>query len=239
MPSPLPGRNWAARVAAGIIARDLSRTFRRVAWVGDRPWATGALPADRPVVLYANHHAFHDGYLLWHLTARVLRRPFLVWMRDWARAPLFGPIGALPFPEDDAAARRATMRETARRLRTDPRTTFLYYPEAEIRPPDAGLGPFEPERLPRLARLLPEGLTWWPVAVRLTWWGEDRPTALLTGGEPHAAPDGRERQRLQDALDSLHAARPETPHTLLLDGRRSPHERWDLSPLAPLFRRWT
>jgi hypothetical protein len=219
--------------------RDLRRTFRRVVWVGERPWETDALPPDRPLVLYANHHAFHDGYLLWMLIHRVLGRPMVVWMRDWERAPLFGPIGALPFPEDDPRARSATVRETVRRFRQDPRTTFLYYPEGDLRPSDAGLGPFEEGRFPRLARLFPEETLWWPVGVRLTWWGEDRPTALLTSALPHPTPDGRERERLAEALRQLEGARPGGPGRVLLEGQRSVHERWDLRPLAPLFRRWT
>lgn len=238
---PLPGRHVAARFAARIIRNDLRRTFRRVVWVGERPWEPPvALPPDRPVVLYSNHHYFHDGYLLWLLTNGVLGRPPVLWMQDWARAPLFGPLGALPFPADDNAARRATVRETLRRLRDAPRSVFLYFPEGSLRPPDLGLGAFEESRLVRMARLLPEEVCWWPVAIRVTWWGEDRPTALLTGGRPHESPDGREAERLAALLERLGQSHPGDPDaaTVLMEGRRSLHERWDLSPLAPLFRQW-
>jgi hypothetical protein len=39
-------------------------------------------------------------------------------------------------------------------------------------------------------------------------------------------------------LGALRAARPGDGR-VLLDGRPSAAERWDLSRLAPLFRRWT
>ena len=52
------------------------------------------------------------------------------------------------------------------------------------------------------------------------------------------APAGDERGRLDDLLETLRAAAPNTGR-VLLDGRPSAHERWDLSVLAPLFRRWT
>jgi 1-acyl-sn-glycerol-3-phosphate acyltransferase len=213
-------------------------------WAG--PWPP-ALPAGpdgrpRPLVLYANHHYVHDGYLLWLLVVRALGRPALVWMEAWERAPLFAPLGALPFPPGDARTRARTIRATARRMAADPRTVLFLYPEGALGPPDAGLAPFRAD-LPRLAPLLPPETHWWPVGVHATWWAEARQTALLAAGPPHPAPDGREAERLAALLARLRAARPADlaaghAHPLL-DGRRGPEERWDLSRLAPLFRRWT
>jgi hypothetical protein len=159
-------------------------------------------------------------------------------MNEWARTPLFGPLGTLPFPTDDQRQRLATIRETARRLQNHPEHTFLYFPEGELGPPDAGVAAFSPDAFGRLARLFPDATQWWPVGIHVTWWGEDRPTALLSGGTPRNAPTGEERGYLTDVLDTLRAVRPETGR-VLLDGRPSAHERWDLSRLAPLFRRWT
>jgi hypothetical protein len=240
----MPVRTIGARISRGFVEwmmlRDLRRTFRRVVWVGPRPWETGEISPDRPLVIYANHHYFQDGYLLWLLCRRVLDRPLILWMRDWDRTPLFGPLGALPFPEEDAARRRATIRETHRRLRDQPNMTFVYFPEGELGSPDAGVAPFDPERMTRLARALPRNALWWPVALRLTWWGDDRPTALLAGGQPHRQPDGHERDRLVALLDTLSDARPgDSGGHQILEGRSSPHERWNLTSLAPLFRRWT
>ena len=234
------GKRIAVRLVEGLIGRDLRRTFRRVVWVGPEPWhgAGATLAPDRPLVLYTNHHSFHDGYLLWLLTRRVLGRPPLLWMNEWERTPLFGPLGALPFPVHDPAQRLATIRETARRLRERPEHVFLYFPEGELGPPDAGVAEFSPSAFGRLAKLLPAETQWWPVGIRVTWWGEDRPTVLLGGGPPHDAPTGDEHDRLCRALDALHDARPGDGR-ILVDGRPSAHERWDLARLAPLLRRWT
>ncbi len=221
-----------------MIRRDLRQTFRRLVWVGPEPWTEGTLAPNRPLVLYTNHHSFHDGYFLWWLTHHTLARPPILWMNEWERIPLFGPLGTLPFPTDDRAQRLATIRETARRLHADPARVFLYFPEGELRPPDAGLGEFDAGAFARLARLFPADAQWWPVGMRVTWWGEDRPTGLLTGGPPHDAPDGDERSHLQALLAELQAVRPGAGRTLL-DGTASAHERWNLAALAPLFRRWT
>ena len=51
-----------------LVLRGLASAFRRVCWVGEPPvW-----PADTPVVLYANHHHFFDGHLLWYALHRLL-----------------------------------------------------------------------------------------------------------------------------------------------------------------------
>ena len=236
-PSSLPAR-LARRATEALILRDLRRSFRRVVWIGDGPEP----PENRPVVLYANHHSFYDGYLLWLLVRSALGRPPVLWMEQLQQAPLFGPVGALPFPPDDDRQRFRTIRETARRLREEPQTILLFFPEGKLRATDLGLGPFQ-TNFRQLARLLPDNTLWWPVALRATWWGEDRPTALLTSANPLETPSGHEREDLQTLLDDLSNISPaimqEGGARLLLDDRKSAEERWDLSRLAPLFRRWT
>ena len=231
------GARLARRLVERLIQRDLHRRFRRVVWLSETP----TLP-EGPLVVYANHHSFYDGYLLWLLVRHRLGRPLVIWMEEWDRAPLFGPIGALPFPAEDARQRTTTIRETARRLAADPRTVLLLFPEGDLRPPDQGLGSFRAD-LDRLARVLPETVCWQPLAMHLTWWGDDRPTALLTTPPAHDMPDGQEIERLRSGLQSLQRTDPEVVQKdyahLLLDGQPSVHERWDLRVLAPLFRRWT
>ncbi|GAB5534579.1 MAG: acyltransferase [Rubricoccaceae bacterium] len=242
MNDPVHGGPLSARLmrkaATRMIVGDLRKAFRRVVWVGDPP----VLPPSRPVVIYANHHVYADSYLLFHLITQVLERPFLVWMEAWDKAPMFGPVGALPFPADDARQRVQTIRETSRRMESDPRSTLLLYPEGSMGVPEAGLAPFAAD-LPRLAPLLPESASWWPVGVRTSWWGESRPTALLHAGPLHDTVDGQEANRLDTALRQLESARPEDLETgrahAILDGTPGPDERWNLSPLAPFFRRWT
>ncbi|WP_420454748.1 lysophospholipid acyltransferase family protein [Rubrivirga sp.] len=232
------GARLARRFAERTIRQELT-ALRRVVGVGgiERDPAPG-----RPLVVYANHHVYPDSFLLWHLVTQTWGRPMVVWMEAWDRAPLFGPIGALPFPDGDARRRVRTMRETARRMEADAGTALYLYPEGSMRVPEDGLGPFRAD-LARLARVLPDDVVWAPVGVATSWWGESRPTATLALGETHDAPDGDEPARLEAALDAARAARPSDLDTgsasLLLDGRPGPDERWDLSRLAGLFERWT
>lgn len=215
-----------------MMHRDLRRSFRRICWVGPAP----ALPDDRPVVLYANHHHFHDGYLLWLVIRDLLGRQAITWMEEWDRFPFFGAAGAYPFPPDDARRRMATMRRTAHRLRDEPGTALFYFPEGELHAPETGIHPFAEGAFARLDRLFPEKY-WWPVAIHVTFRGEALPTALLTGGTLHPAADGEEHLRLETLWKSLRSGEPEMEQ-VLLEGQHSPHETWDFSFAQRFFARY-
>ena len=227
------------RLVEWLIRRDLKRAFRRVTWVGLPP----ALPPEEPVVLYANHQHFYDGHLLWLLLDALLDRPGTLWMKDWDRFPFFAAVGVQPFPpgddEEAAARRRATLRRTARRLREQPSTVLVHFPEGRLHSPHQDLLPFPETAFERLARLFPDDTHWWPVAVHVAPTADARPSALLCGGHPHPAPDGHERERLETLGERLRKAAPQEATTqTLLDGARSPTDRWDLSWLAPFFERY-
>ena len=214
-----------------LLRSDLRSAFRRVCWVGNWP---PPLP-DGPVIAYANHHHYFDGHLGWLLFTETLGRPSTLWMAEWDRFPFFGAVGAQPFPPDGPDRRAATLRRTARRFRNAPDTVLIYFPEGELRCPDDGIGPVDPDAVQRLARLYPEA-QWWPLALHVTWRGHARPTALLTGGPAHTA-DGHERDRLHEQWTTLQASDP-GPHHTLVGGRRSAAELWSFSFTAPLFRRY-
>lgn len=227
------------RFAGWTMRRDLRSHYRRAVRVGAPPSRDPA--PGRPLVLVANHHVYHDSFLLWYWLTHGLGRRMVVWMEAWERAPLFGPIGALPFPADDPRERTRTIRETSRRLAENPATGLILYPEGHLGSPDDGLAPFQTD-LPRLARLLPDAAAWVPTGLHATWWGESRPTLLLATGEARDAPDDGMAERVRDALAAARTARPDDLATgrafRLLDGHEGPDERWDLSRLAPTVRRW-
>jgi hypothetical protein len=212
-----------------LLERSLKRTFRRIEWVG----ALAVPPVDRPVVLYANHHAFRDSYALGWFIQRVLNRRGVVWMEELDRFPFFGVMGPLPFPADDPLRRAMTVRRTSRLMATDPRTVLLYYPEAVLHPADDGVLPFPADRFLRLQRVFPPA-QWWPVALRVTGWHDARPSVLLTGGPVRNHASGTERESLERLLERLRDP-GRAPRTTLLEGREGPHERWDFSGTRRFF----
>lgn len=186
--------------------------------MGDLP----RLPVGRPVVIYANHPAFHDALVLGFLARRVLHREPCVWMEEYRRFPVFRRVGALPFPAEDPNRRAATIRRTIARMR-DPRTAFIYFPEGRLQPFEEGLREFSPEVFSRLERVFPPSL-WWPVALKVSICDSARPTATLIGGSVEEGAIGGEREKLASLLAGL--ADRKAKRITLLEGRRGPDERW-------------
>lgn len=226
----LPRRALAAGLDR-LMRGALRGAFRRVEWAGPPP----VLPEDAPVVIYANHHSFYDGYLFHVVLAEVLGRTGTIWMHDWDHYPFFAAAGAQPFPPDDPARRAATLRRTIRRMRRTPDLALILFPEGRLHPPDDGVLPFDDALVARLGRLLPAA-AWCPVAVHVTWRGEARPTAILTAGTPHAEPDGGERARLETLLEALRCGAPLRARTLL-EGRTGAPERFRFTALRGLCER--
>ena len=215
-----------------LMLSSLRSAFRRICWIGPTP----DFDKNKPILLYANHHTFHDGYVLWLVSKKLLGREIQLWMEDWDNFPIFGAVGARPFPENDLKQRIKTIRRTGEYLLKHPRSTLIYFPEGTLHPPEEGIIPFPPKIMHQLNRILPE-VQWWPVAIHLTTHGEAQPTLLLTGGEPHEHPDGQERERLEACLHTLRS-QVHSCETLLLGGKNSPNEAWNLKVLRPLFKRY-
>jgi 1-acyl-sn-glycerol-3-phosphate acyltransferase len=213
-----------------MIERDVSKAFASVQLVGDVP----DLPADQSVVLYANHHSFHDGYLAWLLVERVLGRRIVTWMAEWDRFPFFAAGGALPFPPDDARARAATLRATVRRLRT-PDFGFLYFPEGRMHPAPEGLDPFDDALTARLGRILSDA-TWVALGIGLAFGDAPKPDARLALGNPHAGGDGDLRAHLEAAL--ARCADYSLPTQTLLGGAPPPQKKWSFAFAKDFFERF-
>ncbi len=218
------------RAIYSMIERDLGKAFGRIDLVGDMP----DLPADRSVVLYANHHSFHDGYLAWLLIERVLQRRIVTWMAEWDRFPFFAATGALPFPTDDVRSRAATLRATVRRLRT-PDFGFLYFPEGRMHPAPEGLDPFDKALTDRLERILSDA-TWVALGIQLAFGSGDKPDARLSLGAGHPGGEADLRACLESAMNRC--ADFSLPTRTLLGGAPPPQDRWSFAFLRGFFERY-
>ena len=207
------------RAGFAFIESELRRAFRRIVWAGPVRLPDPAVP----VVVYANHHLFHDALALgWLLERRLGRRP-MVWMEEASAFPYLRALGALPFPADDAGRRVRTVRETARAF-ARPGAALIYFPEGRLHDAAGGVLPFSPDRFARLDRVLPAPKQWWPVTLHVTGSHEHRPTLRVATGLPTRAPDRDPVGTLAGLLDL--ARREPAAGRELLAGRPGPHERW-------------
>jgi 1-acyl-sn-glycerol-3-phosphate acyltransferase len=193
----------------------------------------------RPVILFANHHYWWDGYLGYWLI-RAWGRRMVVWMESYRRFPPFGAIGALPFPPDDPMARARTVKRSVQALRTEPATALLLFPEGTLHGDTERLLPFQ-RSLHWLACRLPQA-TLLPLAIYIEPSYHQYPRAYLSVGAPFhsAATDetewlteaaGAVEQLLRQTRADARAALTDDEHTargfqVLLRGALSIHERF-------------
>ena len=204
-----------------MIRRSVRRAFHTV------HWNSPAKP-QAPAILVANHHGWHDGYLMYLAATRMGLR-FVDWIAEYGAFPLFGKVGGMPFPPEDAGVRAATIRRTIRLMREERRSLLLFAEGTLHRPP--GLLPFG-KALETVARAVPE-VRVAPVAIRYELAMHERPEAWLRFGPEVPLGDdlaARARLAVGAGLDALagesrfDAARYET----LARGTLDVNERWDV-----------
>jgi len=191
-----------------------------------------------PVILFANHHYWWDGYLGYWLI-RAWGRRMVVWMESYRRFPPFGAIGALPFPPDDPQVRARTVRRTVQILRTEP-AALLLFPEGVLHGDTERLLPFQ-RSLHWLACRVPQA-TLLPLAIHIEPSYHQYPRAYLSVGAPFHSTATEPTEWLTEAAGALEtllrqtridarAALIDDEHAaqgfqVLLQGTRSIHERF-------------
>jgi hypothetical protein len=193
----------------------------------------------RPVILFANHHYWWDGYLGYWLI-RAWGRRMVVWMESYRRFPPFGAIGALPFPPDDPMARARTVKRSVQALRTEPATALLLFPEGTLHGDTERLLPFQ-RSLHWLACRVPQAMLL-PLAIHIEPSYHQYPRAYLSVGAPFQSASTDETAWLAEAAGAVEtllrqtradarAALTDDEHTargfqVLLRGALSIHERF-------------
>ncbi len=202
-----------------MIRRTVRARFRNVYWRRPGPLGEG------PFVFAANHHGWHDGYLMFHLVT-ALGVPSLDWIEEFGAFPLFEKVGGMPYPPGDPAARARTVRMTIRRMRSEGRSLVLFAEAVLHRPPD--VLPFG-RALELVASKVP-GCRVVPVAIHYDMSLHERPEAFLALGEPlPSGPDscGRARDEVARLLEATRAGL-DGPWDVLAPGTPDVNERWDV-----------
>lgn len=207
------------KLVGGMIQRTVRKTFRNVYWQGP------ARPIEAPAILFANHHGWHDGYLMYHLV-KALQIHAVDWIEEFDVFPLFSKVGGMRFPKADSTARAAAIRRTIRLMKDDRRSLVLFAEGKLHRGPE--LLPFG-KALPFLIKNVPN-VSLVPVAIRY-WQGvHERPEAWIRVGEP-VTPGTAEtlRTELVGVLSRLDSAIAQEEHfDVLASGTKSVNEKWDM-----------
>jgi hypothetical protein len=163
-----------------------------------------------------------------YLALTKLGVPFLDWIAEYDAFPLFGKVGGMPFPPDDATRRATTIRQTIRAMRTG--RNLLLFAEAKLhRMPE--LLPFGDSLRFVVEKVPAKSIV--PVGIRYEYGLHERPEVFLAFGEPLApSPDIQRETRLAvakllDQISIMVRFEPEK-FNVLLPGTRDVNERLDV-----------
>ena len=207
-----------------MIRRSVRKAFHTVSW-------NSPVKPEAPAILVANHHGWHDGYLMYLAATRMGLR-VVDWIAEYGAFPLFGKVGGMPFPPDDPAVRAATIRRTIRLMREERRSLLLFAEGTLHRPP--GLLPFG-KALETVARSVP-GVRVVPVAIHYELAMHERPEAWLRFGAEMLPGDGLATRTRLAVAEGLDAVAGESRFALdryavLARGTLDVNERWDFRRL--------
>lgn len=205
-----------------MIRRAVRKTFRTVSWIPPE------IPVRQPAIFVANHHGWHDGYVMYLALSQLNLERFHDWIQEFEAFPLFGKIGGMPFPANDAGRRAQTVRETIRYLKRG--HSMMLFAEGELHRPPALL-PFG-KSLELLHRHVSEASVV-PVAIRYEMSTHERPEAYLRFGKPMTAGDGiasRTRLEVASLLDEIAVTLVTSPERFLTlhKGTLDVNERMDM-----------
>lgn len=153
-----------------------------------RVLADGPLPDPAgPVIAYANHCSWWDGYVAYVVNRSVLGDRFRAYVMvdeaQLARFPFFRWAGAFSVNRGSPRAAAASVSYAAELLRAAPGRLLWIFPQGRLLPQD-----HRPLRIERGAAAIARrsgGATLWPVALRYEFGARQRPDALVRLGVPH------------------------------------------------------
>lgn len=211
-------RGLAGKLVGSIIRRSVRARFHTVHW-------TPVVAPKPPVVFYANHHGWMDGYLMFHLVTRLGIRS-LDWIEEFDAFPLFARVGGIRFAKDDPLGRATAVRQTIRQMNKG--ASLVLFPEGKLhRPPD--LLPFG-RGLEVIAKKV-TGVSLIPVAIHYEQSMHERPEAWLSLGEAHLFETLAACQvRLNRQLSGLRTAvASDQSFDVLVAGTRDVNERMSMA----------
>jgi 1-acyl-sn-glycerol-3-phosphate acyltransferase len=189
----------------------LGRAFRGV-------WVEGQLPpGSEPLVLYANHTNFWDGFIA-HLVVEHAGRDGYAVMEEinLRRFRMLTRLGAFSVERGSARSSLQTLRHAATVLRR-PAATVLIFPQGAIGPFNHALR-FE-RGVEVLARKSQVRCV--PMAVRYAMFEHEYPDVVVRVGPPHAAETAEAMARRLTALRDDVAALAAPAGVAVIRGRRS------------------
>lgn len=208
---------WSAVVRA-YVAHKVRGAFRGI-------WVSGPLPpAEEPLIAYANHTSFWDGFIAQRLADLWSRDGYCVVEEpNLTKYPFLARAGAFSIRRGDARSTVETFRYAKALLRR-PRAMIFTFAEGRLTPFTAA--PVLERGLEVLARRT--GARCVPVAMRPVFFEDEKPDLLVAVGAPHP-PEAVETsaERLGALCRRIAETRGTAGFELAEPGARGARARWD------------
>jgi 1-acyl-sn-glycerol-3-phosphate acyltransferase len=202
------------KLVSGMIRRTVRARFRTVYW---------KTPVDVPeqCIFVANHHGWHDGYLLFQVV-NALERRSLDWIQEFQAFPLFGKVGGLPFPANQPEIRAASIKKTIKLMNEEKRSLILFGEGILHRGPEVWeIG----KALELVLKKVPNAKVI-PVGIRYDMSLHERPEVFLELGEPLERSDDI-REKLRQILQVMvNQPISEIGYEILVQGTKDVNERF-------------
>jgi len=212
------------------IRRSLKKRFRAVHLFGGIAAETSGLP----ILLLPNHNSWWDGFFVWLLNAERYKRPvYLMMLEEQLRKyRFFSRIGAYSVDPGNRKSVAESLHYTGRILESAPPPLVRMFPQGKLTPFGTEL------RFQRgyewIVRRHEGDIAIVPLGMRIEFLESEYPEAFLMTGEPVTVTQGSCPP--SELLEENHAAllerlvrniRDRAPSSILIEGRRSAHERFD------------
>ncbi len=213
----------AGKLVASMIRRSVRKHFHTVYWSN-----ANSETLRSPAVLYANHHGWMDGYLMFHLISE-LGLVSVDWIEEFDSFPLFSKIGGMRFAKGDFTGRVGTIRKTIRLMQNES-CSLVLFPEGTMhRPPS--LLPFG-GALDLIAKRVPNAV-FVPIGIYYEQSMHQRPEAWISVDLVHTFHSRQDcEERLASNLENLRES-VKSGHSfeILARGTKDVNERWDMRRL--------
>ena len=225
--------------AVGLVGKIVDRMIRRTVRSRFRCvyWIPPVAPLPQPCIFAPNHHGWHDGYVMYHAVT-ALKMQTLDWIQEFDAFPLFGQIGGMPFPADDAAKRAITIRKTIRLMNQEKRNLLLFAEQELHLPPEV-------RQFGKALELVASHVTGAcvvPTAIRYEMSMHERPECFLMFGTPLTGKDmtgAGTRLAVKSLLDELAVKVRFSPEAfqILAQGTLDVNERMDMRKIPRFIKK--
>jgi len=221
---------WAKALFHVYVMRLLKKSFHQFHLFGEEP----RLQSDAPVLLVPNHSTWWDGFFVYLLNEKILKRDLYLMMLDsqLKKYSFFARVGAFGVTPGDKNNVRESLAYTVELLNRD-NSLVCIFPQGQLLPWGARPLHFK-SGINSIIRQYGKSVTLLPLAMRAEFGLEQRPDVYFQFGEPclltpHSYSGARWLETVEtDLLETLNRNIQQQKKSVpLVQGRRSINARMD------------